>query len=61
MVLNMPVINIKKFLIKDILLSISITLKFKSDHEFNPKLEIIFSNDIENRRIPLPISGFNID
>lgn len=58
---NIPIINIKKFLIKDSSLTISLKLEFNSSKDFNPKLEIIFSNDIENRRLPLPIAEFNRD
>jgi CDP-glycerol glycerophosphotransferase (TagB/SpsB family) len=60
-VLNISIINIKQFLIKENVLYIAITVQLKVIDEFNPKLEIIFTNDTENRRMPLPISEVNID
>jgi CDP-ribitol ribitolphosphotransferase / teichoic acid ribitol-phosphate polymerase len=54
-------IEIKDFLINDNSLNISAVAKFKSKHNYKPRMQIVFSNDVENRRLPFIIHGFNRD
>lgn len=56
-----PLILIENLNIVDNLFTLSISLKFKHSMKFTPRLEIIFYNDIETRRIPLEITSFNKD
>jgi CDP-glycerol glycerophosphotransferase (TagB/SpsB family) len=58
---NIPKIIIKNILIKDYDFSISAVAKFKYSENYKPKMEIVFSNGIEDRRLPFIISGYNRD
>jgi CDP-glycerol glycerophosphotransferase (TagB/SpsB family) len=60
-VFKIPKINIKNLLIKDDKLFISATAKFKSEYDYKPRTEIIFSNKTENRRLPFINNSFNRD
>ncbi len=53
-----PKIQIDELSILDNFLNLSLKIEFKSPNEYNPYLEIIFSNSIENRRIPFKIRSF---
>jgi len=48
-------------LIKDYNFNISAVAKFKYPENHKPKMEIIFSNGIEDRRLPFIISAYNRD
>lgn len=56
-----PILQINDLNIIDNKLSISITIKFKHSDIYNPRLVIIFSNAVENRRLPFKITNFNKD
>jgi len=56
-----PILQIDDLNIMDNILNLSISAKFKHHMKHNPRLEIIFSNEVENRRFPFKLTSFYKD
>ncbi len=56
-----PILEITDLNIINSILNMSISIKFRYDDINVPRLGIIFSNELENRRLPFKITSFNID